>query len=123
MVLESGPILGSAYLIWRTILTFNLGLFSFRQLKRGQIFPIMLYSAGFLAILTGQFGQPTNLGFAVFMCGLVLAAANEKEKAPETEELEPARPPRPQMARRSPYAEQLHHSSAAPRDPDDSPDW
>lgn len=123
VVLESGPILGSAYLIWRTILTFNLGLFSFRQLKRGQIFPIMLYSAGFLAILTGQFGQPTNLGFAVFMCGLVLAAANEKEKAPETEGLELARPPRPQMARRSPYAEQLHHSSAAPRDPDDSPDW
>jgi hypothetical protein len=122
VVLESGPILGPAYLIWRTILTVSLGLFSFRQLKRGQIFPIMLYSAGFLAILTGQFGQPTNLGFAVSICGLILAAGNKNEEASETEELEPARPARPQMARRSPYAAQLHHSSAAPRDPDDSSD-
>lgn len=123
VVLESGPIMGPAYLIWRTILTLNLGLFSLRQLKSGQILTIMLYSAGFLSILTGQFGQPTNLGFAVFICGLILATGNEKEKAPETEGLEPARPARPPIARRSPYAEQLHHSSAAPRDSDDSPDW
>jgi hypothetical protein len=125
VILESGPILGPPYLIWRTILTINLGLFSLRQLKKGQILTIMLYSAGFLSILTGQFGQPTNLGFAVSICGIILATANKSEKASETEELEPARPARPQMARRSRYAEQLHHSSAAaaPRDSDDSPDW
>ena len=123
IILESGPILGLAFLIWRTILTISLGLFSFRQLKSGQILTIMLYCAGFLSILTGQFGQPTNLGFAVSICGLILATANKNDKDSETAALEPARPARPQMARRSPYAEQLHHSSAAPRDPDDSPDW
>jgi hypothetical protein len=119
VVLESGPILGFAYLIWRTVLVFNLGVLSFKQLKRGEILTIMLYLAGFLALLTGQFGQPTNLGFAVFIGGLCLASANTKNMASETEQLEPARP---QMPRRSRYAEQLHHSSAAPRDSDDSAD-
>jgi hypothetical protein len=120
VVLESGPILGFAYLIWRCVLVFNLGVLSFRQLKRGEIITIMLYLAGFLALLTGQFGQPTNLGFAVFIGGLCLASANRKMPS-ETEHLEPALV-RPQMARRSHYAERLHHSSAAPRDSDDSAD-
>ncbi len=30
VVLESGPILGLAYLVWRTMLTFKLGLVQFR---------------------------------------------------------------------------------------------
>jgi hypothetical protein len=119
VVLESGPILGFAYLIWRCVLVFNLGVLSFKQLKRGEILTIMLYLAGFVALLTGQFGQPTNLGFAVFLGGLCLASANKTPS--ETEHLELA-PARPQIARRSRYAEQLHHSSAAPRDSDDFAD-
>jgi hypothetical protein len=114
VVLESGPILGLAYLAWRTILTFSLGLFSFRQLKRGEILPIMLYGAGFLSLLNGQFGQPTNLGFAVFVCGLCLAAGNTTAPA-ESETL----PPPSQMARRSRYAERLHGAAAARHHPDD----
>jgi hypothetical protein len=100
-------------------------MLSLRQLMRGEILTILLYGAGFLALLNGQFGQPTNLGFAVFIGGLILASANKGKVASEMERLEPAQPARPQMARRSPYAEQLHHSSAAPapRDSDDSPDW
>ncbi len=125
VVLESGPILGMAYLLWRTVFVFNLGMLSLRQLMRGEILTILLYGAGFLALLNGQFGQPTSLGFAVFICGLILASANKGKVALETERLEPDRAARPQMARRSPYAEQLHHTSAAPapRDSDDSPDW
>ena len=61
VVLESGPILGLAFLVWRTLLTITLGLFSIKHLKRGEILPIMLYCAGFLSLLNGQFGQPTNL--------------------------------------------------------------
>ena len=118
VVLESGPILGLAYLAWRTILTINLGLFSFRQLKCGEILPIMLYGAGFLGLLNGQFGQPTNLGFAVFICGLCLAAGNTTAPAePETAE---ARGPRHgRVARRSRYAAGLHGAGAARHQPDD----
>jgi hypothetical protein len=121
VVLESGPILGFAYLIWRTVLVFNLGVLSFRQLRRGHILTIMLYLAGFLALLSAQFGQPTNLGFAVVIGGLCIASGNTKNEGSQTE-LEPARPARPRMARRSRFAEQLHHSSAAPRDSDDFAD-
>jgi hypothetical protein len=124
VVLESGPILGMAYLLWRTALVFSLGMLSLRQLMRGEILTILLYGAGFLALLNGQFGQPTNLGFTVFISGLILASANKGKVASELEQLAPAPSSHPQVARRSRYAEQLHHSSAAPalRDSDDSPD-
>jgi hypothetical protein len=74
ILLESGPILGLAFLVWRTVLTAKLGLLSLRSLKRGEILPILLFSVGFVALLNGQFGQPTNLGFAVVLNGLCLAA-------------------------------------------------
>jgi hypothetical protein len=123
IVLESGPILGFAFLIWRTVLVFKLGMLSFRQLKQGEMLAIMLYGAGFLALLTGQLGQPTNLGFAVFIGGVCIAAGNKKELVSQTDRSEPAPPAPPRLTRRSRYAEQLHHSSAAPRDSDDSADW
>jgi hypothetical protein len=120
VVLESGPILGLAYLAWRTILTFTLGLFAFRQLKEGAILPLMLYCAGFLSLLNGQFGQPTNLGFAVFVCGLCLAAGNTTGLV-ESEAALPALPRR-RIARRSRYAEHLHGATAVQHHPDDSVD-
>jgi hypothetical protein len=119
VVLESGPILGLAYLVWRTMLTVQLGLFSLRQLKRGQILPIMLCGAGFLSLLSGQFGQPTNLGFAVFVCGLCLAAANTKTPV---ELPVPDGPALRRMARRSRYAERIHTLPVAQRHPDDFAD-
>jgi hypothetical protein len=117
VILESGPILGLAYLAWRTILTFKLGLLSFRQLRRGEILSLMLFLAGFLSLLNGQFGQPTNLGFAVFVCGLCMAAGNTKA-APE-DEPPPPDAALPRMARRSHYAERLHGSAAGRPHPDD----
>jgi hypothetical protein len=118
VILESGPIFGLLYLAWRTILTFHLGLFSFRQLKRGEILPIMLYGAGFLSLLSGQFGQPTNLGFAVFVCGLCLASGNTT-KPIESETLPLPDPATSRMARRSRYAERLHGAAATPHHRDD----
>jgi hypothetical protein len=118
VILESGPILGLAFLAWRTMLTLKIGLVSVRTLKQGNILPIMLYAAGFLALLNGQFGQPTTLGFAAFLPGLCLAATNRKtsglELGPQTPEDSPLR----RTARRSRYAEQLH-SVPGPRHPDD----
>src|SRR5438067_4337110 len=122
VILESGPILGLAYLLWRTLLTARLGFLSFRKLRQGEIFPIMLFAAGFVSLLNGQFGQPTNLGFAVFVCGLCLASMNKEPAEPDAELLESAPTPLRQRARRSRYAERLHHSSAAPRNSDDSSD-
>jgi len=105
--------------VWRTLLTFKLGLFSFRQLKGGEIFPIMLYCAGFLSLLNGQFGQPTNLGFAVFVCGLCLAAANTKTPV---EPLTPDGARLRRTSRRSRYAAGIHTPPAARLHPDDFAD-
>src|SRR5215212_2840771 len=99
VILESGPILGSAFLLWRTILTFSLGFFSFARLKRGELLPLFLYCAGFVSLLNGQFGQPTNLGFSVFICGLCLAAANIR--APEEPDEDSSTLVPPAVARRS----------------------
>jgi hypothetical protein len=100
------------------MLTLKIGFISIRSLREGNILPIMLYAAGFLALLNGQFGQPTTLGFAAFLCGLCLAATNRKstdlELGPQTSEDSPLR----RTARRSRYAEQLH-SKPGPRHPDD----
>lgn len=118
VVLESGPILGLAFLAWRSVLTIKLGLFSIKHLKRGEILPIMLYCAGFLSLLNGQFGQPTNLGFACFVCGLCLAAGNTSARL-EPEPPASDAPALRRLARRSRYAEDLHSPSATPRQIDD----
>jgi hypothetical protein len=119
VILESGPVLGLAFLIWRTMLTFQLGLLSFRELKRGQILSLMLWCAGFLSLLSGQFGQPTNLGFAVFVCGLCVAAANTRTPV----ELPiPDGPALRRVARRSRYAEGMHSLPGARHYPDDFAD-
>lgn len=123
VILESGGILGSAYLLWRTLLVCSLGLLSLKELKRGNIFTILLYATGCVSLLSAAFGQPTNLGFAVFLSGMCLASANHKPDAAETERLEPALPPNRQIARRSRFAEQLHRPSVARRESDDSADW
>lgn len=121
VVLESGPILGVAYLAWRTLLTLHLGLFSLRQLKRGEILPLMLYASAFLSFLSSQFGQPTNLGFSVFIFGLCLASG--KTTTPlDAELVDPQGRVRRRVARRSRYAEELHGAGAAPPHPDDFAD-
>jgi hypothetical protein len=81
----------------------------------------MLYCAGFLALLNGQFGQPTNLGFAVFISGLCLAAGNTSVSAEAaTPVLAERRGGR--ISRRSRYAEHLHGASARHDIPDDFAD-
>jgi hypothetical protein len=112
VLLESGPILGLAFLLWRVILTFRLGYLSFFALKRGEILPLLLFSAGFTALLNAQFGQPTSLGFAVVMAGLCLAAtrpSGDDESAaasPPAQLQKPGLPKR--VAGRSEYANRLH---------------
>lgn len=122
VILESGPILGLAFLLWRVFLTFTLGFISFRQLKRGAILPIMLFCAGAVSLLNGQFGQPTNLGFTVLICGLCLAAASDSALAVESGGAPPpVSPPPRRIARRSSYAERLHSAPAQPSRVHDGP--
>ncbi|HEY3662125.1 MAG TPA: hypothetical protein VGL24_03135 [Chthoniobacterales bacterium] len=114
ILLESGPILGIAFLLWRTALTWKLGSFAIRQIRAGNTLPIFLFSAGLFIFLQGPFGQPTSLGFAVAFASLCLAARPLEPKTEEALEL-PNEPPQPRPMRRSQYAERLHGSSSRSR--------
>jgi hypothetical protein len=112
VLLESGPILGLAFLLWRTALVGYLGWLSLRALGRAEILPLLLFSAGFVVLLNGQLGQPTSLGFAVVLNGLCLAATRPREViAPSL----PSTPPPRIVHSRSPYAERLHNAGPAPQ--------
>jgi hypothetical protein len=106
ILLESGPLLGLAYILWRCAFTMRLGWLCLRSVKLGNLLPLFLFSSGFLSMLNGQFGQPTILGFAVFSLGLTLAATNEAGATPSPAAREqPIKKLRPG---RSAYAERLH---------------
>ncbi len=110
VLLENGPILGLAFLCWRVALTARLGWLSLRALGWGETLPIMLFSAIFIALLNGQFGQPTILGFAVFFGGLCLASTRMGSEVPLLAAAKLAPPPEPKrkIRGRSVYAARLH---------------
>src|ERR1700736_3007613 len=111
VLLESGPILGLAFLLWRTALTFRLGYTSIVLLRRGAILPILIFASGFVALLNGQLGQPTNLGFAAFLNGLCLAATQMKKPDAGVIASNVTNEPAPKrIPRRSDYASRLHSS-------------
>ncbi|MDB6147304.1 MAG: hypothetical protein JWO45_968 [Spartobacteria bacterium] len=111
--LESGPVLGLAYLLWRLGLVFRIGLLSLKAVRRANLLPLLIFSSSFLPMISGQFGQPTILGFTIFAAGLALAAIKEEESSVSGSPA-PA-PSAKKVARgRSVYAEQLHGTSALP---------
>ncbi|HEV3409322.1 MAG TPA: hypothetical protein VG095_03450 [Chthoniobacterales bacterium] len=115
--LESGPVFGLGFVLFRCALAFYVGLMSIRSVRSGNVLPLLLFSASFLAVLSGQFGQPTILGFAVFTFGLALAARHgdaEDLPAPPSEPQRRATPRFHTVRGRSAYAEQLHGSAAQP---------
>jgi hypothetical protein len=115
LVLESGPVLGLAFLFWRFGLAVRIALLCLQSVRRGNVLPLLLFSSSGLPLMNGQFGPPTILGFAVFTTGLALAARNADDESeisagpvkgsPASERI---------VGRRSPYAERLH-GPAAPR--------
>ncbi len=110
VILESGPVLGLAFIIWRFALAVAIGLRCVSAVKAGHILPVLLYSSAFIPLLTGQFGQPTITGFAVLTTGLVLAALGATAEAPLTETKMPLAPRARLLPRRSAYASRLHGS-------------
>jgi hypothetical protein len=105
VIMESGPIMGNLYILWRMLLVVHLFVVSLRALRRENILPMMLFGGAAPVIYSGQFGQPTLLGFAVLGAGLVLAAANDDA---HSEPPQAAADQLPRIRSRSRYAEILH---------------
>lgn len=81
VLLELGPLVGMAYILLRTFISVYLGVLAWRALREQRNFlPLLIWSALVIAILQGQWGPPTVLGFAVIGGGLILAAMNPAEE-------------------------------------------
>jgi hypothetical protein len=87
---ELGPLLGLGFVGLRVALWVHLLLVSWRALRReSDLLPLLLTAAGFSPIMLQQWSQATQLGFAVFIAGITLAAVNhppEDEDADETDD-------------------------------------
>lgn len=111
--LESGPVLGLAFILWRCGMVFHVGSLSLKAVRRGNTLPLLIFSSSFLPLINGQLGQPTILGFVAFATGLALAALKQDGDDPAARSLQQSRqtPARP-IPRRSAYAGRLHGTPA-----------
>ncbi|MEY2481303.1 MAG: hypothetical protein QOI04_2230 [Verrucomicrobiota bacterium] len=120
ILLESGPFFGLAFLLWRAALTFRIGYLAFLQLLLGRTLPLFLFAAGFYSLIGGPFGQPTNVGFAVLLMGLCLAAGKPENDVDLSAATEPAGGVKKiapsKLPSRSAYSARLHQPIDA-RDP------
>jgi hypothetical protein len=90
IILEMGPIIGMAFILYRVCLMFSLGKNALKCTQSGYVLPVLLWSSCATTIFNGQIGQPTNLGFMVLIAGLTLCAigiARSESPAPDAKEL------------------------------------
>ena len=93
VILESGGLLGGAYLLIRVLMALQLGAMAARAARIGHFLPLLLFGACAIPIIAGQFGQSTTLGFACFVGGLCLASMHlpQRVAAAVVAEKQPAR--------------------------------
>ncbi len=96
VILESGPVLGTAFLLMRVALVVWLFALAARQARAGNALPFLLLGSCSPLLLIGQLGQPTDLGFAVLGGGLTFASMRT---VPVAQAVAPA----PRMERRTPH--------------------
>jgi hypothetical protein len=101
---ESGPILGYSYLILRLAICLFIVRRCWVAVGRGQALPFLLIASNGLDLVSGQFGQPTTLGFAVLFSGLALASIDDADsEADQQVSQKPAR----RIRGRAPVAEAI----------------
>lgn len=110
VVMESGPILGFAFIGLRFAILFYILRRVLNALNRGQVLPLLLLGMLWLEMIAGQFGQPTAMGFVIFVSGLCLAAARDMDAPVESSGAED-HVAVSRLAGRSRYAERLHGTS------------
>ena len=77
---EMGLLLGLGAILVRVWLVGEFFFRSIRAIGTQNCLPWMLLSSGFINILQGQWAQPTSLGFAVLVGGIILAAFNIRRR-------------------------------------------
>lgn len=76
---EQGIILGLGIVLVRIVLTISMAINSWRLPNTHKLLPFTLCGAACVAVFQGQWAQPTVLGYAVIMVGLLMAALKNGE--------------------------------------------
>ncbi len=74
VMFEAGPPLGLAYLGWRIWVVWLLMKAAVRTATWGHVLPLLCFGACAVNLLSGQWGQTSVQGFAVWTAGMCLAA-------------------------------------------------
>lgn len=82
---EQGIIFGGGLMALRIILAVSIALRSFKLPKEKKLLPFILCGAACIAIFQGQWAQPSILGYAVIMAGLVMASLKNSQPLPKKE--------------------------------------
>lgn len=82
ILMESGPILGSLFLLWRAGFLLALFVAALRALLAGNILPFLLCAACWYLVVNGHLSRSTTLGFAVLGAGLCLGSLRVPEPGP-----------------------------------------
>jgi len=89
IVMESGPLLGCALILWRVWLLGYLLRESLKLCLNGHVLPLLLCAAAAQLLLIGQWGRPTTLGFCIFSTGLCLTSIALLNRPPSPEAADP----------------------------------
>ena len=73
---ELGPLFGLSAIIIRFIFCIKITRACYKKFLMNDSLPWILLSFGFIIILQGQWAQPSSLGFATLVAGLILALLN-----------------------------------------------
>ena len=106
VIMESGALLGFAYIALRIVIVFKVADAGLARIRRGDPLSVLLFSGFALQMLNGQFAQPAALGFGVFGMGLCLAATVPDDVPTQVRPHYVSRTP--QFRTRSRYAERFH---------------
>ena len=76
---EQGIIFGGGLMVLRIILAVSLAITSFKLPQEKKLLPFILCGAACISIAQGQWAQPSILGYATIMSGLVIASKKKVE--------------------------------------------
>lgn len=76
---EQGIIFGGGLILLRVILGISMTMKSFRLPQEDKLLPFVLCGAAVVSLIQGQWAQPSILGYAVIMGGLVMASLKKTD--------------------------------------------
>lgn len=79
---ELGPLFGLLAIAIRLSFCMQMAWACYKKVLVNDFLPWLLFSFGFIIILQGQWAQPTTLGFATFVAGLILALFKTRQSDP-----------------------------------------